>query len=302
MASTPGFSTINYRAAVALNNTGVSLLERGAPELALKTFKDSINTLRQEFFPQPYSAESRQMMNLADRRLAAMSIASSAPYSRAPGVCVQSINYERESFHDLIFPPDHGCSPKTYFPARIECSTSDLGLHEDNKAACFECALIVYNFALAHLYLAEDVLNGRAGWPPRFSMLAFVHALRKCAVQLLWKVQRILRGSSKEHALSLWMTESRLALTCLSLVHIAQVTQLTGTRKEAEQALHRLCVAADAWFHWNVLLTNLLGCTALGCCGHVTSVQNQTWPARHVAEASQKQQRPGQLVRAARAA
>jgi hypothetical protein len=274
----PRFNGATYRVAVVLNNIGVSLLEMAEYQQALETFKGSINIFRQMYFPGngPLSDHRdgsvlRRMVQLADQQLAAAFIPASTSACATSNIGVRSISYDGTSFHGLDLVSDHADTSAKYVPARIELFPSNFGENfgcpfSENRASHgldFQCALVVYNLALAHLCLADEVSSTGLEMPDHHSEIGIAVPLQRCAVRLLRMVQSILFSSVEDNmVMTLWMKEARSALTCLSMMHIAQAVQQNGSSTEVQETFDQLSSAVDEWLQWNNFLTRLLGDSA----------------------------------------
>jgi hypothetical protein len=274
MSSLSGSDGVSYpyRVAIALNNTGVSLLECGEYQQALETFKGSINILRKIYFPghgptsdHHRSTELHRMMTLADQQLAAAFIPTSTAARATSNIGVRSISHDGTSFHKLNFVLDPTRAAAKYIPARIEIITSNCDVDDFHCASHqldFQCALVVYNLALAHLCLVDDGSNNSPVLPGCHSEIDKVVPLKRGAIRLLQMVQSILRSSIEGNmAMAVWMKEARLALTCLSMINIAQVVQQHGSITEAEETFKLLSSTVDDWLQWNEFLAHLIGDT-----------------------------------------
>jgi hypothetical protein len=264
------------RAVIALNNTGVSLLERGAFPQALQTFKDSIAVLKRVLRGRRPSsqnnrdAEVQNMLDSAEKRLASSFLPTSST-SCWPLASIYTVSHDGTTFSGLPITADHIYSFE-YIPVRIECTTADLPFHISDvtsgilrrRDADFESALVLYNFALAHLSLADDVLRRWAMLPMEQSQqraIRYAHTLRQHAMRLLRMVYGILISSDAVRFPSqagvviryLWMEEAQLTLTCLCLARI------NAHRAEEHETSYRLSLAVHAWQDWRFRLAVLLG-------------------------------------------
>jgi hypothetical protein len=298
--SPPEFIGADYRAALSLNNTGVSLLERGAYHLALPTFKDSLSVLRQMYCHHPMARRNDNpvvscALSLADQRLASTFNRTSMPPPVTSNVLVKSISHDGTSFQGHISAMTHVYQPDVFFPARIDGSPSSIGAYDfkgvsatlrDGCGLDFQCALILYNCALAHLCLARNGTSRHS--PHEFKTMEYAQPLRQSATKLFHKVQFILCGVLEDTMMSLWMEESRLVLTCLSLAHEAGHCQQVGFCRESERRSYQLRVAVDAWLQWNEFLSYLLGLTHADCDGNPPTQLDLALTAPHRNNSSQK--------------
>lgn len=144
------YDRADYRGAIALNNMGVSLLERGAYRNAIDTMKDAIAIMR-TIFPQngavhsaPHNFNIDSKLQLAAQRLA------SPETSRAP-LSVQTIPFSEDNINAMKDALRYGPSGSVFFPLRIEisdfnCRGRDIDL---------ESSIFLYNFGIAHLCMAR---------------------------------------------------------------------------------------------------------------------------------------------------
>jgi hypothetical protein len=246
----PSAESSGYRAAVALNNTGVSLLGRGAYRDAMVTLKESVYVLRQQYGAASRLADDQsnsmaRALRLAEKRLAA------ASHSPAANGTVCPISFDGSVFHGLDFCVDHPAGPASlrYFPAWIECSQANAcdnsleGNHHRHDYE-FQSALILYNFALAHLCVARDTM---ATLKHQSAPVANVEPLFHGAMQLLKMVDSIIDNGS--HWTMSW-EEPRLLVTCLSFMFMNEAAQQVGN-SISEPVSDRLFAAVDAWHKWS---------------------------------------------------
>jgi hypothetical protein len=237
------------RAAIALNNTGVALLERGAHQLAVQTFENSIAVLKRELDINSGLSESndgfvRRKLELAETRLASTFKPTFAPNPQST-VCIRRFSFDGCSFNDLKFDLEQVLSKNMYMPASIDPSGVPC-LNEDSAHDIdFQFAVIIYNFALAHLCLAQTAPSASS----RSTRATFVNQVLP-ARQLLQMVLEILTIPTEPSSWSMWTEGSRLALACISLAHRDAGTPDASRSSETGHASHELSLAVDAWHYW----------------------------------------------------
>lgn len=144
----------DYRAAIALNNMGVSLLERACYRQAMETLQDGIHVMKEVFRPDRSAAGSSSEVDFKLHQ-AAQRVASPVR------MCTPWLNVSLQTLSfDLSLSPVLNYlreSPSTtcFLPIRIdlppECGFGDFRLHEPD----FESAIILYNFGVANLLLSK---------------------------------------------------------------------------------------------------------------------------------------------------
>jgi hypothetical protein len=153
-----------YKAAVALNGTAVSLLERHCYHGAMHTFKDALDLIRvaidEELCPGEISVQSAEAqisecLRMASRRLMKsfeVKCISTAQDEKPPTVSVLSdnpnptSNMARELF-----------TSTNIFAFRID---DDNQFKEDSRSMDLEIAIILHNFATAYLWHVRTIPNG----------------------------------------------------------------------------------------------------------------------------------------------
>lgn len=219
----------DYRAAVALTNIGVSLLERGASEMATDTFKDAIQVMKKvvRIRQNGPACEKEQIdtgtimarVEAASKRLATCQ--QSSP-DRTRTVC-----YDGVSTHWSGPSQPNTDGTLTMYPIRLDTVDS-----EDERDAEFECGIVLHNFACAYLCLS------RASRSPRVS-----DKLKKGAVSLYNLSYGVIarREAIEGQLLNQPTIEARLAVAALVLRHKAQVQieigELEGARRSYRKIL-----------------------------------------------------------------
>jgi hypothetical protein len=146
---------LDHRAAIALNNMGVSLLERRAYREGMDTLKDAIFVMKlvlrpppicsRGFGKTPYSTSDAE----AKVKRASKRMANPQPIPSTVSIDVVSrcaIFSHRSDSGSVL----HGGSSS---PLRIEAN--DLVSLEGNSALDLESSIMLHNFGLAHLYMAK---------------------------------------------------------------------------------------------------------------------------------------------------
>jgi hypothetical protein len=234
------------RAAIALNNIGVSLLERGAYQLALQTFKDSVALLHRTIGVNPTTNSNdgivRHMLHLAETRLASSfgPTIDSIPQS---DMRIRRVLYDGSAFCNLKFDLAHTLTKTMYVPVSME--PSECSREDSMPGTSFRSAVFLYNFALAHLCLAQVVPSPSSN----VSGITFSQHLLFTARQLLGMVLQLLATSIETTAWSMWTEGSRLALTCLSLAYLG-ATMPGMSRFHTAPPSNELSLAVESWRYW----------------------------------------------------
>jgi hypothetical protein len=252
------------RASVALNNIGVSLLARGSYGFALETFRDSIAVLErahgldhQVSSLETSSLTVRDMLDLAEKRLAASFNPTWTSYPNVSNIRVNPISYDGVVFHGVT---DANSSLTSFFPAWIECAASKLSFENELPESGsfdedFRLALILYNYALANLCLIQAVSSDPAG---RVTLNRCVKRLQEKALWVLELVNGTLDVLSAWTAMSLWREDSRLTLSWLSLAYTASAAMQVSNHLEVEETTSRVSLAVDASRRWSAAIADLV--------------------------------------------
>jgi hypothetical protein len=145
----------DHRAAIALNNMGVSLLERRAYRQGIETLKDAIFVMKRVLRPPSISPQglgktpnstsyAEVMVHRASKRMA-----NPQPISSAISIDVVS---QCASFSRRSYPSGSVLRGGSFSPLRIEAT--DLVSLEDRDPD-LESSIMLYNFGLAHLCMAK---------------------------------------------------------------------------------------------------------------------------------------------------
>jgi hypothetical protein len=145
------------RAAIALNNMGVSLLERRAYRQGMETLKDAIFVTMQRVISSQGLCETPNSTSYAEAKVhrASKRMANPQPISSAISIDVVS---QSATFSHRSYPSDsvlhEGSSSIRGSPLRIEAT--DLVSLEDRDSD-LESSIMLYNFGLAKLCMAKLV-------------------------------------------------------------------------------------------------------------------------------------------------
>jgi hypothetical protein len=150
----------DHRAAIALNNMGVSLLERRAYREGMETLKDAIFIMKRVLRPLPISfqelSKTPESTSDADAKVerASKRMANLRPIPSAVSIDVVSrcATFSHRSDSGSVL---HGSSSSSlrYF-LRIE-ATDFVSLGEEGRDSDLESSIMLYNFGLAHLCMAK---------------------------------------------------------------------------------------------------------------------------------------------------
>jgi hypothetical protein len=151
----------DHRAAIALNNMGVSLLERRAYREGMKTLKDAIFIMKRVLRPLPISSQefskTPNSTTDADAKVerASKRMANLHPILSAVSIDVVSrcATFSHRSVLSGSVLHGSSSSPPRY-PLRIE-ATDFVPLGEEDRNSDLESSIMLYNFGLAHLCMAK---------------------------------------------------------------------------------------------------------------------------------------------------
>jgi hypothetical protein len=151
----------DHRAAIALNNMGVSLLERRAYREGMETLKDAIFIMKRVLRPLPISSQefskTPNSTTDADAKVerASKRMANLHPILSAVSIDVVSrcATFSHRSVLSGSVLRGSSSSPPRY-PLRIE-ATDFVPLGEEDRNSDLESSIMLYNFGLAHLCMAK---------------------------------------------------------------------------------------------------------------------------------------------------
>jgi hypothetical protein len=151
----------DHRAAIALNNMGVSLLERRAYREGMETLKDAIFIMKRVLRPLPISSQginkTPKSTNDADAKVerASKRMANLHPTPSVVSIDVISrcSTFSHRSDSGSVLHHGSSSSPLRY-PLRIE-ATDFVSLGEEGRDSDLESSIMLYNFGLAHLCMAK---------------------------------------------------------------------------------------------------------------------------------------------------
>jgi hypothetical protein len=169
----------DHRAAIALNNMGVSLLERRAYRQGMETLKDAVLVMKRVLRPASISQGFGKTPNSACNAEAKIHRASkrmATPQPIVPStVSIDAISHGATVSHRSKV--HRGSSYPLSSPLRIEAT--DLVSREDRDSD-LESSIMLYNFGLAHLCmatLAKTPIKFREGALKLFNMAYSVFAI-----------------------------------------------------------------------------------------------------------------------------
>jgi hypothetical protein len=151
---------LDHRAAIALNNMGVSLLERRAYCEGMETLKDAIFVMKRVLRPLTISPQDLgKMPNSTSDAEAKVERASKRVANPHPTPSTMSIDvvsrcatFSHRSDSGSVL--QGGSSSPLRYPLRIE-ATDLVSLGEASRDADLESSIMLYNFGLAHLCMAK---------------------------------------------------------------------------------------------------------------------------------------------------
>jgi hypothetical protein len=228
-----------YRAAVALNNTGVALLERGAYRQAMATLKDSLlvmkRTLRFSKFASP-DCMKHALMDVETRvQKAVKRLANPQPFS--PMLPISVVSHDGSLQYSVMksgLMKNNGafCA----IPVRIE--PADLRNDAEPQDTDLESAIILYNFALAHICMSkysnssEDIEQFREGSLKLLQMACTIASHQDDIFD-----DDVMDEECEEDDM---ICEVRLLLSAAALKNVVQVLFDMGRVHEADVTHHRL--------------------------------------------------------------
>ena len=208
-----------YRAAIALNNIGVSLLERGAQKNAIDTLKDAIAVMRHVFPDETPTCARKDIDGMLERACKKLS----APEVVCSWFKVQSVSYgEPSTLAHLKTASRLRPTGQAFYPVRIEVTDSA----DEPRDVDLESGILLYNFGLAHILLSHIVQKAAGRY-------------RSGAMKVLDLAHAILTNRSKSCE-DPFQQVQLVFVTLLVLSSIVQVLQEEGQFQQAEIALDRL--------------------------------------------------------------
>jgi hypothetical protein len=223
----------DQRAAIALNNMGVSLLEQRAYRQGMETLKDAIFVMKRVFRPQsrnPSLAANSDSTSSTDIKIhrAVQRMANPQPIPSVMNIDLISHGVASSHSSPLGSILRESCSSSTFtIPIRIEAT--DIDCPEDRDSD-LESAIMLHNFGLAHICmakLAKAPMKLREGACKLFNM-AYSIVSNKNA----------LSGLSESEMREL--SETRLLLALAVLNNVVRVLTEMGKHTEADQSFRRL--------------------------------------------------------------
>jgi hypothetical protein len=137
-------SKTDFRAAVVLNNFGISLLEKNCYKQAMETLRDALSLVREQA-----ASKSATSCSAAERKmeLARQRLANPQPCKRRPMVLLEVLtnSLSSESLSKVL---GEGPPCSTCFPVRIDQL-------EEISSSDFKCALILQNIGIAYLCMSK---------------------------------------------------------------------------------------------------------------------------------------------------
>jgi hypothetical protein len=222
----------DHRAAVALNNMGVSLLERRAYRHGMETLKDAILVMESVLRPQSKSrgygvnsestSSAEAKVHRAVRRMA-------NPHHVPSAVSSDVISHGGATSH----PSSFLASPAFTSPVRIEAT--DLDCPEDRDPD-LDSAIMINNFALAHLCVAKNTNS-----PIKLQERA--RKLFNMAYSIISNQNGLSRLSEDEMRR---ISESRLLLAVAVMSNVVRVLTEMGEDTEANESYQRLVRLGNA--------------------------------------------------------
>lgn len=237
-----------YRASIALNNTGVSLLEQRAYRQAIDTFKDAIQVMRLVFTSDNnsnYNSDdgSASVQDKLDR--ASKRLAQPRPLTKCPSLdlaCLDDANVHSmwkeaaAAGMSSCLPSSQTYSSSTAFPIRL----AGLGGGGDLDV---ESAMMLYNFGLSYLCLARFFSRRKTN---NSSSNKGSKDVLQQALKLFYMAYSTLSNHTVQGAdggdvpLATSLLDGRLSLSIVILHAIVQVELELGNHKLASRRYQKL--------------------------------------------------------------
>lgn len=175
----------DYTRLIALNNVGVSLLERGQYRLAMSTLKDALRSMPSQFrtavlddmlppcaadeSPEAVSRTIEKRLQRAESRLAstsnnsAFSSSASPCCQRSTSLRIQVISYQEAMCHSVLESIHRGSimTAETACAVRIEKSVCPITVVNQREAE-LKAGILLYNYGLTHLCLSREAARDAA--------------------------------------------------------------------------------------------------------------------------------------------
>jgi tetratricopeptide (TPR) repeat protein len=223
------------KCAIALNNMGVSLLERRAYQQSIETLKDAVLILKRVFEPDRQDSPTSSASSTCE---AYMDEALNRAFQR-----LSSLQVEMDASHIEVLSHDGGLSsipavcplsgPSLAFPVTIENLEG-----EEKRNVDLESAILLHNFATAHFCLSR-VSNTRAA----------AKRLRNGALSLASLGHKILSSMMKGYSAVDQLTlqdEPVFLVEVAALQNLTQVLTELGRISEAQESYRRLVLLLRA--------------------------------------------------------
>jgi hypothetical protein len=221
----------DHRAAIALNNMGVSLLEQRAYRQGMETLKDAIFVMKRVFRPQSRNStlgatlDSTRGTDVKIHR-AVQRMANPQP---VPSAVIVDVISHGASSHSSPLGSILRESSSSSFTVPIRIEATDLDFPEDRDPD-LESSIMLYNFGLAHLCmakLAKTPMKLREGALKLFNM----------AYSIVSNKNALSRFSDDEMRR---VSETRLLLALAVLNNVVKVLTEMGKHTEANNSFQRL--------------------------------------------------------------
>jgi tetratricopeptide (TPR) repeat protein len=224
-----------HRAAIALNNMGVSLLEQRAYRQGMETLKDAIFVMKHVFRPQSRNAglgATSYSTGRTDVKINRAVQRMTNPQPVPSTVIIDVISHGVASSQSSPLGSILRASSSFAVPIRIEAT--DLDCPEDRDPE-LESAIMLYNFGLAHLCMAKLAKSPnelREGALKLFNM-----AYSIISNKIISNKNTLSRLSASELQI---ISETRLLLAFAVLNNVARVLTEMGNHTEANTSYRRL--------------------------------------------------------------
>lgn len=227
MPTSPVSCGYDYRAAIALNNYGVSLLARGAFDDAVETLKDAVTIMKFEY-PCYNSHALRghgitEMVLRAQKRVAAATLNDPSPSE----IEIFDVVFSSVDISSLQHALPRGPGDSTFYPIRIDLPFPD---DFDDRDLDLESAVLLNNFGISHICISRTHPD-----------LMEREVMRSAALQIFSLTHSILVRESQCLRFGIQQT-CLLLISAVSLMNIiaALSSEQTSDTSEALETLSRL--------------------------------------------------------------
>jgi hypothetical protein len=232
---------------MALNNMGVSLMERGDFTAALKTFKDSLTLMKLSATPPTTSQQEQhnspavqadEALRLATALLNNLSSTTSCVSSVCP-IDDSDVSSMRAALNSGLSRSNNNnttSTSPTVFPIRLRCTEFETNLD-------FQAGKVMYNFGLAHLllYASQHHAASSPVKRPRFQARVLQGSLKNLSLSHCLLIRNINKTCDNNDQFQILC---QMLVASLVLNNLYQVFQYQNELPKAQQVLSSLSILA----------------------------------------------------------